>query len=260
MSSRQALLTCSAGIASWPTDGVMREALIQCADVALYQAKQWGNRTCLPAEAVNSNIPELRAGSEAKERVLSTIYALAATVDARDHHTFGHSRRVSNYATALGQAIGLPPERIAILRTAGLLHDIGKIGMSDELLNKATLLNEEDWEPMHSHPDLGISILKHINGLAGCLPGIQYHHERYDGTGYPSGLNGDNIPLDARIIAVADAYEAMTAPRPYRRGKLTHKQALEELECNAGTQFDPELVKVFCSLKKRISPAGVRAI
>ena len=260
MSSRQALLTCSAGIASWPTDGVMREALIQCADLALYQAKQWGNRTCLPSEVANSNIPELRAGSEAKERVLSTIYALAATVDARDHHTFGHSRRVSNYATALGQAIGLPPERIAILRTAGLLHDIGKIGMSDELLNKTTLLNEEDWEPMHSHPDLGISILKHINGLAGCLPGIQYHHERYDGTGYPSGLNGDNIPLDARVIAIADAYEAMTSLRPYRKGKLTHKQALEELECNAGTQFDPELVEVFCSLKKRISPAGVKAI
>ena len=260
MSSKQALLTCSAGIASWPTDGVMREALIQCADLALYQAKQWGNRTCLPADAVDSKIPELRAGSEAKEQVLSTIYALAATVDARDHHTFGHSRRVSNYATALGQAIELPPERIAILRTAGLLHDIGKIGISDEVLNKTTLLNEEDWEPVHSHPALGVSILKHINGLAACLPGIQYHHERYDGTGYPSGLNGDNIPLDARIIAIADAYEAMTSPRPYRKGKLTHKQALEELEHNAGTQFDPELVKVFCTLRKRISPAGVRAI
>jgi len=260
MSSRRALLTCSAGIASWPTDGVMREALIQCADLALYEAKRWGNRTCLSSDAVDSKIPELRAGSETKERVLSTIYALAATVDARDHHTFGHSRRVSNYATALGQAIGLPPERIAILRTAGLLHDIGKIGISDELLNKTTLLNEEDWEPMHSHPALGISILKHINGLAGCLPGIQYHHERYDGTGYPSGLNGDNIPLDARIIAIADAYEAMTSPRPYRKGELTHKQALEELEHNAGTQLDPELVKVFCTLKKRILPAEVRAI
>ena len=260
MSSRRALLTCSAGIASWPTDGVMREALIQCADLALYEAKRWGNRTCLSSDAVDSNIPKLRAGSEAKEQVLSTIYALAATVDARDHHTFGHSKRVSNYATALGQAIGLPSERIAILRTAGLLHDIGKIGISDELLNKTTLLNEEDWEPMHSHPALGISILKHINGLAGCLPGIQYHHERYDGTGYPSGLNGDNIPLDARIIAIADAYEAMTSPRPYRKGELTHKQALEELEHNAGTQLDPELVKVFCTLKKRILPAEVRAI
>jgi len=249
MNSKKVLLTFSLGIASWPTDGVMREAIIQCADSALYHAKRWGNRTCLYSDGIDSNLPQLAAGSETKQQILSTIYALAATVDARDHYTFGHSRRVSDYATAIGEAIELPQDRVAILRTAALLHDIGKIGISDELLNKTALLNEEDWEPVHSHPSLGVSILKHIDGLAACLPGIQYHHERYDGAGYPSGLRGENIPLDARIIAIADAYEAMTSPRIYREKTLTHKQAMKELERCAGTQFDSELVKVFSTLQ-----------
>ena len=111
---------------------------------------------------------------------------------------------------------------------------------------------------MYSHPTLGVSILKHIDGLAACLPGIQYHHERYDGAGYPSGLKGNNIPLDARIIAIADAHEAMTSPRPYREGTLTLKEAIEELERNKGTQFDPELVDVFINIIKKHSPMEVK--
>jgi len=166
---------------------------------------------------------------------------------------------VSNYAVAIAEAIGLSPERVAVLRTAALLHDIGKIGIGDELLNKAGPLDEEDWKPIHAHPTLGVSILKHVDGLAPCLPGIQYHHERYDGGGYPSGLAGDNIPLDARIIAIADAYEAMTSPRPYRERTLTEEEALEELERNMGTQFDPKLAEVFCTLRKQPSPRKVKA-
>jgi len=253
------LLTCSLGIASWPTDGVVREGLIQCADSALYHAKRWGNRTCLYSDMVTSATSQHRAEPTAGREILSTIYVLAATVDARDHYTYGHSKRVANYAVIIAEAIGYSPEKIAILRTAALLHDIGKIGISDELLHKAKFVNEEDWEPVHAHPTLAVSILTHIEGLAPCIPGIQYHHERYDGRGYPSGLAGDNIPLDARIIAIADAYEAMTSPRPYREKTLTHEEALEELEDNAGTQFDPELVKVFCNLKQTISPRRVRA-
>lgn len=259
LDSQGLLLTCSLGIASWPTDGVVREGLIQCADSALYQAKRWGNRACLYSDILQTDIAHHRAEPTTGKEVLSTIYALAATVDARDHYTYGHSKRVANYAVALAEAIGYSPEKIAVLRTAALLHDIGKIGISDELLNKAKFVNEEDWKPVHAHPSLAVSILTHIEGLAPCIPGIQYHHERYDGRGYPSGLAGDNIPLDARIIATADAYEAMTSPRPYRDKTLTHDEAIEELEDNAGTQFDAELVKVFCGLKQRTSPRKVRA-
>lgn len=189
--------------------------------------------------------------------MLSTIYALAATVDARDHHTYGHSRRVSNYSVAIGEAIGLSPERISILHTAALLHDIGKIGISDEVLNKKEHLSEEDWKPVYSHPTLGVSILRHTDGLASCLPGIQYHHERYDGTGYPSGLKGNNIPLDARIIAIADAYEAMTSPRPYRERTLSYEEALDELERHKNTQFDPELVTAFVNQMRKNLPVEV---
>jgi len=251
------LLTCSLGIASWPTDGVVRDGLMQCADSALYHAKRWGNRTCLYSETISSDSLPSRASPTTRKEVLSTIYALAATVDARDHYTYGHSKRVSNYAVALAEAVELSPERIATIRTAALLHDIGKIGISDDLLTKAKLLNEEDWKPVHAHPALAVSILKHVEGLAPCIPGIHYHHERYDGTGYPDGLAGDNIPLDARIIAVADAYEAMTSPRPYRKKTLTPEEALEELKRCADTQFDPELVKAFCALQQRTVPSAV---
>ncbi len=254
MDSRDVQLTCSLGIASWPADGVMREALLQSADSALYHAKRWGNRTCLASELMPSSITPPEADSTAKQGMLSTIYALAATVDARDHHTYGHSRRVSNYAVAIGEAIGLTPEKIAILHTAALLHDIGKIGISDEVLNKKEHLSDEEWKPVYSHPTLGVSILRHTDGLASCLPGVQYHHERYDGNGYPSGLKGNNIPLDARIIAIADAYEAMTSPRPYRERTLTSEEALKELARHKNTQFDPELVVVFVEVMKKNAP------
>jgi putative nucleotidyltransferase with HDIG domain len=239
-------LSASLGIASWPTDGVMKEGLIQCADSALYHAKHWGNRTCLYADATASEL--VQKGPREKQGVLNTIYALAATVDARDHYTYGHSKRVSNIAVAIAEAISLDVEMVSRIRNAALLHDIGKIGIADELLNKSDELTDNDFKPIHSHPTLGVSILKHIDGLTHCLPGIQYHHERYDGNGYPYGLAGNNIPLEARIIAISDAYEAMTTPRPYRSRTMTSDDALEEIRKNSGTQFDPELVKVFCRL------------
>lgn len=250
MDAEGLLLTCSLGIASWPTDGVMREGLIQCADLALYHAKQWGNRSCVYLDVMSANTSGTQPTSAGNKEVLSTIYALAATVDARDHYTYGHSKRVSNYAVAIAEKLGLNQERIAVLRTAALLHDIGKIGIADGILNKPGPLTDEDWKPVRAHPMLGVSILKHVEGLAPCLPGIQYHHERYDGSGYPSGLTSEHIPLDARIIAIADAYEAMTSPRPYRERTFSHEEAIEELERFMGTQFDPQLVRVFRTLEE----------
>ena len=251
MDSRGAPLTCSIGIASWPTDGVMREEIIQAADAALYYAKQMGrNRMCFASEVVPSEIL-IGTKTEKEPGVLSTIYALAATVDAKDHYTYGHSKKVAKYATQIAEALGYSDERVATLRAAALLHDIGKIGISDRLLVKTGPLTEEDWEPIRAHPKLGVAILKHVESLSGCLAAIQYHHERYDGNGYPAGLKGDNIPLDARIMGVADSYDAMTSLRPYRQGKMTHEQAVEELKRCAGTQFDPKIVEVFVSLGER---------
>ena len=252
MDSRGAPLTCSFGIASWPTDGVMREEIIQAADAALYHSKQMGrNRVCLASETTTSEVLAVTSKLEGEPGILSTIYALAATVDAKDHYTYGHSKKVARYATDIAEALGYPQERVATLRAAALLHDIGKIGVSDRLLTKTGPLTPEDWEPIRAHPKLGVAILKHVETLSGCLAAIQYHHERYDGSGYPAGLKGENIPLDARIMAVADSYDAMTSLRPYRDGKLSHEEAVVELKRCADAQFDPKIVDVFVSLSER---------
>jgi len=251
LDSKGAPLTCSLGIASWPTDGVMREEIIQASDASLYYAKQMGrNRICLASEIMASDVLSAGAKPEREPGILSTIYALAATVDAKDHYTYGHSKKVSKYATDIAEALGYSQERIATLRAAALLHDIGKIGVSDRLLMKSGPLSDEDWEPIRAHPKLGVAILKHVESLSGCLAAIQYHHERYDGAGYPAGLKGENIPLDARIMAVADSYDAMTSLRPYRQGKFSVEQALAELKRCAGTQFDPRIVEVFLSISR----------
>jgi diguanylate cyclase (GGDEF)-like protein/putative nucleotidyltransferase with HDIG domain len=252
MDSKGAPLTCSLGIASWPTDGVMREEIIQASDASLYYAKQMGrNRVCLASEIMASDVLSAGAKPEREPGILSTIYALAATVDAKDHYTYGHSKKVSKYTTDIAEALGYSQERIATLRAAALLHDIGKIGVSDRVLTKSGPLSDEDWEPIRAHPKLGVAILKHVESLSGCLAAIQYHHERYDGAGYPAGLKSENIPLDARIMAVADSYDAMTSLRPYRQGKFSVEQALAELKCCAGTQFDPNIIEVFVSLTER---------
>jgi len=252
MDARGAPLSCSLGVASWPTDGVMREEIIRAADVALYHAKQAGrDRVCVFSEVTPSETLTGGIKPDAEPGVLSTIYALAATVDAKDSYTYGHSRKVGKYATDIAVALGYSPDRVATLRAAALLHDIGKIGVSDQLLVKSGPLSAEDWEPIRAHPKMGVAIIKHVESLSGCLAAIQYHHEHYDGSGYPSGLKGENIPLDARILAVADSFDAMTSLRPYRHGKFTEGQAIEELNRCAGTQFDPHIVEVFVKLHER---------
>ncbi|MFC2122300.1 diguanylate cyclase [Bacteroidota bacterium] len=241
-------MTCSIGIGSWPTDGVMREGILQAIDAALYYAKQTGrNLACLACEVSVSDIlsSEPKTGEQGKESILNTIYALAATVDAKDSYTYGHSKKVSMYATYIAEALGHCAEDIERIRTAALLHDIGKIGIADEVLNKQGYLTIDDLEPIRSHPNMGIAIIKHVDSLKSCLPGVQYHHEKYDGTGYPAGLKGGNIPLDARILAIADAFDAMTSKRPYRQIQATPEEAIAELTKYAGTQFDPEIVQAF---------------
>jgi diguanylate cyclase (GGDEF)-like protein/putative nucleotidyltransferase with HDIG domain len=256
-SSKAPPITASLGVANWPIDGVMKEEIVSFADAALYRAKQTGrNRTCLSSDVVKPEAPLISVELEARSRALSIIYALAATVDAKDHYTYGHSKKVSDYAVALSEAMGLPHDKIDIIRAAGLLHDIGKVGIPDSILNKKGTLNNEEWKLIKAHPNLGVEILRHVIDLVNCLPVILHHHERYDGTGYPSGLKGENIPLEARILSVADAFDAITSPRPYRE-QLSSQQALDELKRCVGTQFDPKVIEVF---KKIMTPAPVRRL
>ncbi len=239
-------ITSSIGVALWPTDGVMKEDFLNAADAALYHAKKTGrNRSYVASRLATVKTIDANPSQDNNSMVLNTIYALAATVDAKDHYTYGHSKKVSKYACDIAYAMGYSEEKVNIIRIAGLLHDIGKIGVSDKILGKNTALNEEEWEPIHAHPTMGVSILMHVDSIKECLPGVQYHHERYDGHGYPQGLKGENIPLDARILSVADTFDAMTSSRPYRNDPLSTKQAIEELLRCSGTQFDSKVVEAF---------------
>jgi diguanylate cyclase (GGDEF)-like protein/putative nucleotidyltransferase with HDIG domain len=247
-SSRSMPITMSVGVANWPIDGVMKEEIIGRADAALYRAKQLGrNRTCLSSEVLKPGSNVISTELESQPKALSIIYALAATVDAKDSYTYGHSRKVSEYAVKMAEMLNMSADRLNTMRAAGLLHDIGKVGVPDHILNKKSALSGDEWNPIRQHPDLGVEILKHVIDLVKCLPAIQHHHEHFDGKGYPSGLVGENIPYEARILSIADAFDAMTSPRPYRP-QLSLKDALEELRRCSGTQFDPALVETFCSV------------
>ncbi len=182
-----------------------------------------------------------------QEAYYATIHSLAQALEARDAYTRGHSERVARLAVALAKAMSLPEKEISLIEHAALLHDIGKIGIRDEILNKPGSLDPEDRRAIEQHPLLGDTILEPLRFLEQVQGLVRHHHERYDGTGYPDGLAGDAIPLPARIVAVADAFDAMTSRRPYRKA-MSVEHALRELQENAGTQFDPEVVRVFVRL------------
>jgi diguanylate cyclase (GGDEF)-like protein/putative nucleotidyltransferase with HDIG domain len=254
-------LTVSMGIASWPTDGVAKDDLIRSADAALYHSKQTGkDRISLACEVALSEVFRIESLVNQKDQdssaLLKTIYTLASTVDAKDRCTANHSQNVTRYATEIARALGFPDKSVERIRVAALLHDIGKIGIPDRVLKKIGLLSAEEREIMQAHPNLGVSIIQHVESLKECLAGIQYHHENYNGTGYPSGLKDRNIPLDARILGVADAFDAMTSPRLYRR-TFSYDEALAELQTCSGTQFDPEIVQVFLNLKDKLGLTGL---
>jgi diguanylate cyclase (GGDEF)-like protein/PAS domain S-box-containing protein/putative nucleotidyltransferase with HDIG domain len=252
--------TCSFGIASWPTDGVTRDEITRAADTALYWAKQNGrNKVCLACEALPAEVSEtVPPNGQKNNTILNTIYALAATVDAREYHARNHSKNVSQYAADIATTLGYPPEGVERIRTAALLHDIGKVGISDQLLMKREPLVADEWELIHAHPNLGVAILQNVECLKDCLAAVQYHHERYDGTGYPAGLKGDNIPLDARILAIADSFDAMTSPRPYRSA-LSAEEAIEQIRQGTGTQFDPKVIQAFLNTRYASAKAPGRA-
>jgi putative nucleotidyltransferase with HDIG domain len=175
------------------------------------------------------------------------LATLSRAIEARDPYTRGHSVRVTKIAEAIARQLGWDEERLELLYLGGPLHDVGKLGVSEEVLAKPGRLDDRELAQIREHPKLGARILLRVAALRGALPYVLYHHERWDGGGYPSGRAGEEIPLEARVLAVADAFDAMTSDRPYRQA-LDLDEALAEVERCAGTQFDPEIVRVFLEL------------
>ncbi|WP_404328350.1 HD-GYP domain-containing protein [Mesobacillus maritimus] len=184
-----------------------------------------------------------------KEDQLELISALSKALDSRDSYTSGHSQNVSIYATNIAVKMKLSNDLIEAIRIGGLLHDIGKIGVPESILLKPGKLSNEEFRIIKNHPLIGYEMIKHVKEFhdKGILDMVMYHHERYDGKGYPNGLKGEQIPFAARIMAVADSFDAMTSKRVYSQ-KMSIKDALLEIKNNKGTQFDPEIAEVFLSL------------
>jgi diguanylate cyclase (GGDEF)-like protein len=234
-------VTLSGGVAAMPQDGTMREELQARADQALYWAKRNGKNLCAVAsEAIAADT------ETGQEGMLAHLHAVVAGIDAAHLHTRDHSENVASYAVALGQAIGLDPDRIVRVRRAAFLHDIGKVAVADDILGKPSGLTDEEFEAIKLHPQVGATMLHHA-GLHEEARWVGAHHERLDGKGYPNALEADEIPLEARIIFVADSFEAMTSDRPYRLG-MPVPDAIAELRRCAGTQFDPALVETLADL------------
>lgn len=185
-----------------------------------------------------------RASLQIDRNYLETIEALVRALEARDMYTKGHSDRVNQYSVAIAERLELSSEERDEIYHGSLLHDIGKIGVYDRVLLKPQGLTAEEFRIMQSHPQFGAEILTNVSALQKIIPIILHHHERQDGSGYPLGLKGEDIPIGARIVQVADTWDAMTSDRPYRR-RISFKESLERLKAAAGTQLDPKCVSVF---------------
>jgi diguanylate cyclase (GGDEF)-like protein/putative nucleotidyltransferase with HDIG domain len=240
-------VTVSAGIATYPAHGVGRDELIRLADSALYWAKERGkNRVRLyrPDVVELAELKRLAAGPDRAARYRAAA-SLAKAVDARDGYTGSHSQRVSELAARIALQLGADAELVELTRLAARLHDLGKLAVPEEILHKPGPLTDPERMVLERHPQIGFRMLESL-GVDPVAEWVLHHHERWDGTGYPDGLHGDSIPLGARIIFVADAYDAMTSERVYQR-RLSDEDALTELRRCAGTQFDPEVVAAFAA-------------
>jgi diguanylate cyclase (GGDEF)-like protein len=259
--TRSIKVTASIGVASRTERDATPKDLIKRADVALYAAKNGGrNRVVMaqgPAvEAVNA-IGAPRQGSH--ELFYSLARAFASAIEARIPNMLGHSETVGDMARRMGAALGLPPEKQEALQIAGLLHDVGMMAVPERVIFKTDDLDASDWSLMREHPARGVGLLAKFSTFSGLLEAVLYHHERWDGTGYPEGLRADAIPMGARILAVCDAYDAMVrGDYTFGIGKAV-PDALQELERCAGTQFDPELVSLFLKVQAGVPAEGLPA-
>lgn len=207
-------------------------------------------RLAAAAQTAVYELERIKLYQEVKVVFINSVRAFVSAIDAKDPYTHGHSERVTDYALKIAETLSWNECVIDALRVSAILHDIGKIGVPEAILGKPGRLTEEEYALIKRHPEIGAKIIGAIPQLNHTLDGILYHHERYDGQGYPRRLAGQDIPAFGRLIAVADAYDAMTTDRPYRKG-LQVKDALQELLKNLGTQFDPEMVAAFLKAYER---------
>lgn len=244
---RKLKVTASIGLASRGENDATPKELIKRADMALYAAKNGGRNRVVraqgpAAEAVNA-IGAPRKGSQ--EMFLALARALSAAIEARSPKLHGHSESVGELALRMGKALGLHPDKQEALMIAGMLHDVGMLAVPEAVILKPTALNDEEWSQMKMHPQAGVAILSRFSTFAGLREAVLYHHERWDGKGYPEGLKGEGIPMGARILSICDAYDAMIrGDYAYGMG-VPEREAAAEIRRCSGTQFDPQLVELF---------------
>lgn len=235
-------LTASIGISVFPDKAQNDVELIRYADDALYRAKFLNKNR---VEAYHSILDDIKKDIEEKDiDLVTSIKTLISVINAKDRYTYGHVERVVIYSRLFADKLNLDEDRKKKLIYGAYMHDIGKINIIEEILNKKMPLTKEEWEILKEHPVNGVEIISHVEPLKDISPLILYHHERYDGKGYPSNLKGEEIPYLARVLTVVDSFDAMTSNRPYSKRK-THEEAIEELNKCSGTQFDPAIVKEF---------------
>jgi len=219
-----------------------------------------GNSFNLMTDQIEAFIKDLqRSSQENRELFIGTVKALAAAIDGKDPYTRGHSERVSRFSVAIAQRLNLPDDEVEKIRISALLHDVGKIGIDDNILKKPAALTDEEYEIMKKHPQKGYKIMSQIPAMKEFLPGMYMHHEMVDGRGYPQGLKSDEIPLMGKIVAVADTFDAMTTDRPYQKA-MQFEDALLRIESFIGTRYDPEVVGAFAAACRegQIKPGSVK--
>ena len=240
-------VTVSAGISASPYAARNVKELVETVDLAVYHVKHSGKNGVQVFDAMFQHVDSSREKTDHAhiyQEYESTIYALTAAIDAKDHYTFSHSNNVAYYATELATYMGMNSDVVEIIRQAALLHDVGKIGIPEAILNKPGRLTEEEYEVIKGHVEASIDIIRHLPSLDYVIPAVIGHHERYDGKGYPRRIAGEDIPSTARILCIADSFDAMTSKRCYKKA-YSLELAVDNLLNGAGTQFDPELVPVF---------------
>jgi len=250
-------VTISIGVSGGRGSSLKPDSLVDQADAAMYAAKSLGRNRTYRYRVLDDNATVRRAPISSERRAAATAIgrwasdtaaeALASVLAPQPHHRGQPSDMIAALATSMALELGLPKDEIERIRIASLLHDLGKLAVPPEILDKLTALTDLDWQAIGEHPRIGQVILEEASALREAVPVVLHHHEHYDGSGYPHGLRGKEIPLGARIVAVADAYHAMIHDRPYKNAR-DHEAALRELRTNAGSQFDPEIVNLFCEL------------
>jgi len=259
-------LKLSAAVASYPEDRIVKGIdLVEIADQILNKVKEYGGNNVytsldIKKKAPLSKKPRVDIGSlrekiekltrRTNENLIEAVFAFAKTIELKDQYTGEHVEKTVQFATDIARALNLPTEEIERIKQAAILHDLGKIGISEKILDKNSKLNKEEYDEIKKHPQIGVDIIRPIKFLHNIIPLILYHHERWDGKGYPHGLKGEEIPIGARVVAIADVYQALTSNRPYRKA-YSQDEALEIIKKGSGSQFDPMVATKFLQLIKQ---------